>query len=310
MNNKLVSVIIPAYNASKTIEMCLNSICTQTYKNIEIICIDDCSSDDTFNIIKKYSANDNRLIAIRNDKNKMVGYCRNYCINIAKGDYILFVDADDFCENTLIEKALEKITSTNSDICFFNYDRYDSIKNAFLPMPWILKTNLLDLTKDFFSINDNNHAFHISTVCPMKLFKTDFIKKFNIRFAEGIFGEDAIFTYNAIWNASKITYILDILYHYRVNQNANQTSSLNKRPFDALYSSKNILQYFNANEKNKYYLLVIDIIHRLCWNFSMLTYKSKQMFIAEYLNVYKQFFEDVLKKQAIHYINLTKLLSL
>ena len=105
-NDPKVSVIIPTYNVANYIEKCLECICNQTYKNLEIIICDDCSKDNTVEIIKKYMEQDNRIIFMQNEKNLKSGATRNRCIEKSTGDYILIQDADDYSKPDRVEKEV------------------------------------------------------------------------------------------------------------------------------------------------------------------------------------------------------------
>ena len=100
-----VSVIIPCYNVEKYLENCLDSILTQNYKNLEIILVDDCSTDDTWKIIKKYQKKYDNVVGIQNDKNRGAGYSRNSALKIASYDYISFIDSDDYVESNFYDSS-------------------------------------------------------------------------------------------------------------------------------------------------------------------------------------------------------------
>ena len=108
MNSVLVSIIIPVYNTAKYIARCLDSVCSQSYKNLEIIVIDDCSQDGVDTIIKLYAEKDHRIIFSRNIVNLGNGKSRNNAINMAKGEYLLFVDSDDYIQSDMVEKLVAR----------------------------------------------------------------------------------------------------------------------------------------------------------------------------------------------------------
>lgn len=122
----LVSVIIPVYNASKTIEKTINSVLDQSYTNFELIAIDDCSTDNSFEILEKLSSEDNRIILYRNSKNLGVAKTRNIGIDIARGEFISFLDSDDIWKASKLEKQLKYIKQKNAHIC---YTAYEMISN-------------------------------------------------------------------------------------------------------------------------------------------------------------------------------------
>lgn len=128
MGEKLVSIIIPVYNAEKYISRCLDSIINQSYKNIQIIVIDDGSTDKGVLILDKYKEDDNRISVYRTE-NRGVSYARNLGIEKAKGEYFVFVDADDFVQKDMIEKMYYRLLSDGSDICVCNVWRTNGDKS-------------------------------------------------------------------------------------------------------------------------------------------------------------------------------------
>lgn len=120
MNNELLSVIVPLYNAEKTIERCINSLLNQTYKNIEIILIDDGSYDKSYSICKKYQNKDDRIVLLH-QINSGVSKARNLGLSVARGIYIGFVDSDDYIENNTYCMIINKMKKTNSKIGICNY---------------------------------------------------------------------------------------------------------------------------------------------------------------------------------------------
>ncbi|SFD26322.1 glycosyltransferase family 2 protein [Clostridium uliginosum] len=118
----LVSVIIPVYNSSKTIEKTIKSVLCQSYTCFEIIIIDDCSTDNSFEIIENLSESDSRIILYRNQKNLGVAKTRNLGINMTKGEFISFLDSDDIWKSSKLEKQLEYIKQKNAHICYTSYE--------------------------------------------------------------------------------------------------------------------------------------------------------------------------------------------
>jgi len=118
--NELISIIVPIYNVEIYLEKCLNSIINQTYKNIEILLINDGSSDNSLRICKKYQKKDKRIVLI-NKKNGGLSSARNAGIDKASGNYLLFIDSDDYIEIDMIEKLYNNIKSNNADISICNF---------------------------------------------------------------------------------------------------------------------------------------------------------------------------------------------
>lgn len=120
-NDKLVSIIIPVYNASRFLEETINSIQEQTYSNLEAIFIDDCSSDNSYDIIKQYQKNDKRIKVIKNKINNGVAISRNNGIDYAKGEYLCFLDADDKWHPKKLEKQINFMQELNCEFSFTGY---------------------------------------------------------------------------------------------------------------------------------------------------------------------------------------------
>ena len=128
MNSPLVSVIIPCYNAEKYLKQCLDSVINQTLRDIEIICVDDESSDGTLDILTEYQKKDSRLKVIT-QKNAGAGDARNTGLRLAKGTYLSFLDSDDFFELNMLQEAYNLAELNQADFVVFNSDQYHMDKN-------------------------------------------------------------------------------------------------------------------------------------------------------------------------------------
>ena len=214
--NSLISIIIPVYNVEKYLSRCIDSILNQTYKNLEIILVDDGSPDNCGAICDEYALKDNR-IKILHLKNGGPSYARNKGIEIATGDYIGFVDADDYIDENMFNKMLLKQKEVDADIVCCNhtlvyYDnkikKLDSvISNGFVNKDSAMKLAITELSFGAFLWN--------------KLFKKEML--YNFKLKEGIFYEDYDAGTRLIANAGKIFYICDNLYFY-FQGNPNSTT--------------------------------------------------------------------------------------
>lgn len=182
MNSKL-SVIIPAYNAEKTIKRCLDSIINQTYSNLEIIVVDDGSKDNTFNIINEYMSLDNRIIGIHTE-NKGVSSARNTGISKATGKYLSFVDSDDYLQLDYLELLLNEIDSSNVDIIFGGLSILNNDKI----------TNHLKLDSTISNINifwnKLAHSTEIFGYVWGRIYKTNIIMKYSILFNTTMYSQE------------------------------------------------------------------------------------------------------------------------
>lgn len=216
-----VSVIIPVYNVENYLEECLESILNQSLDDIEIICVDDCSSDDSLNILYGYADKDSRIKVIKNKENKGQGFSRNVGIQQAVGEYIAFVDSDDYVDLNLFEKSFKRAKELDLDVLLFKAFAFNNELNE-----------LSDFNKDYLSLKclDKNNKLIFShedtkevtcniSVSPWcKIYKREFLMDNDISFPEGIIFEDEVFFYRVYLNAKKVSLLDDYLYYYRINR--------------------------------------------------------------------------------------------
>ena len=238
-----ISVIIPCYNADKYIQRCVNSIINQTLTNIEIIIINDCSTDNSFNIVNSLVKSDSRIKLINNLSNIGQGKSRNIAIDYARGKYLTFIDADDYIYyKNYFKDCIDFIVQTSSDILITPYIR---IKDNIEKRDHIFVEKL---TSTKASSKFLNREFGTHGSCG-KFYKTNLIKNNNITFAEYGYSQDVIFVFNALKNSTNINTIDYYGYTY-LNDNFSST-----RPFEVtakhLYSSfRLLLEILTINHKS------------------------------------------------------------
>lgn len=202
-----ISVIIPIYNAEKYLKECLDSVIGQSLNEFEIICINDGSMDKSLNILEDYASKDKR-IKIFNQENQGVSTARNNGIKEAQGEYIFFLDSDDYLENNALETAYNHIKKKDCDILIFgaNLIRNNEKKSA-------LNIDLIEkIKKNQFSYID---FVNLNTVIWDKLFRTEFLKKHQIEFpTELVVSEDGVFCLQSYFLGAKYDYIDKILYNH------------------------------------------------------------------------------------------------
>lgn len=217
-----VSVIVPVFNTEKYIEKCLNSLVNQTLKEIEIIIVNDGSTDRSLEIIEKFKNSDSRIIVI-NQQNAKQGSARNVGINIAKGEYIGFVDSDDWVDLNYFEKLYNSAKQNNSDLALATNVRIGNGKTK----------KRLTLKKEIF-VQNLQEKVDICNLykdaCPTnKIYRLNFIKENNILFPEGIYCEDKIFTTKAVFYANGIATTPNVYYYYYRNPDSTVNSYKNKK---------------------------------------------------------------------------------
>lgn len=208
-----VSVIIAVYNVEKYLEECLDSVINQTLEDIEIICINDGSTDNSLNILNNYAANDKRIKVI-SQKNAGRSSASNLGLSIAKGDYVYFVDADDVLKLNALEEVYSFALEKSADIVMFQAINWISAEDKYY------RTDIYDMSRivefnngDVFDHKDlDDLIFHIPVTPWSKIYKNDFLREIDAKFPEGLIFEDNIFYWDVIFNAKRIAFYEKCLY--------------------------------------------------------------------------------------------------
>ena len=255
-----VSVIIPVYNVEKYLSKCLDSVIGQTFKDIEIICVNDGSTDNSSKILETYQAKDDRMKVIT-QKNGGLFSARHSGMKLAEGEFILFVDSDDWIDPTLIEKAVENIEKSNAEVLIFG--AY-SVKNN-TPTKGMYSTekipnsckNKTVLLKDF-----EDNLFCFPPTAWTKLYRKKFLDDNTIRFQEIRNGEDQLFYLHMLLTAKSIYVLNENLYYYLKKRSGAITSKRKKTsasPIENFYNAEQLLDDLNFTDKyinqiiNKYF---------------------------------------------------------
>ena len=252
--NPLVSIIIPVYNVEKYIEQCITSILNQTYKNFEVLCIDDCGKDNSVNILEKYAEKDKRVKIIKHKENMGAEAARNTGLDNAKGEYILFADSDDYLKKDCIELSVNKIIETGLDIVMF---KSDILWEDTQTITSFWHKYYADFPEGYFTLNENE-------LCSLphyswnKIYKSSFLKKNEIKWYERGVYEDMEFFFR-IFTLSPKTYMIDkSLYIYRRRDdslvgdnyknltNANDLYVVTKRIKDFLTENNLMDRYYKS----------------------------------------------------------------
>lgn len=245
--NELVSVVIPIYNVEKYLEECLNSIINQTYTNLEILCIDDCGTDNSINILKVFAEKDKRIKIISNEKNIGLGATRNNGINNASGKYIYFIDSDDFIDLNYIEQLVLEIEKNQVNVVCNNkiLKYYDNNLN---------KNKFIKTEKDFIlntKLNwDDGFLKNMSISAWCKLYNLKFLKENKIYFAENkLIFEDFYFIFLLNTKIKIISFIYNSTYYYRQRENSliNQKKYQKNNCYDSLFIIELLYNYYKEN---------------------------------------------------------------
>lgn len=253
---KKISVVIPVYNVEKYLSECLDSVVNQTYKNLQIILVDDGSTDFSGKICDVYAEKDNRITVVH-QKNAGAGAAKNTGLELIDGDYFSIIDSDDYIELDMYEKMVNSLEKYNADIvqCLFrnvfvndSFDRKYKIKGNYpkvLTSKRFLKEYLYDWKYAIFA---------------NKVFKSSLLKE--IRFPVGRKIDDEFFTYKLVCNAKKVVNIDNILYNYRMRKtsvmNENDTDRLIYDRIDCFIERYNYVSDIYPSLKKKYNLKLYD----------------------------------------------------
>lgn len=261
----LVSIIVPIYNVEQYIEECIKSIVNQTLTQIEIILVNDGTKDDSINKIKKYIDNDDRIILI-NKENGGLSSARNKGLEIAKGDYILFIDSDDYIDTDMVQEMYESMSSNDLDIVMCGYKRVENEKVYEVHPP--IESNIIFNKEDIIKIVEQGHNTKSIWFVWRNMYRKDILTKNSLTFNEDIkFGEDSVFNMNSFLSSNKIMSIDKCLYNYRLNPNS-LTQSKHKPNLEEnvmlQYCEKiKIVKDYNLNKGTTKKINIYFIVHSL-----------------------------------------------
>lgn len=226
-----VSVILPVYNEELYLYQCLDSICNQTLQEIEIICVDDGSTDNSLNILCDYAKRDDRL-KILTQENRYAGAARNYGMQKARGKYVLFLDSDDFFELNMLEKMYRKAEASQLDIVMCRYDSYDDSTDQIISWNFSQRDSFLPEGLDVFAGKDLKDAaiFQVTVGWAWdKLLRRKFVQECGYKFPEFRSSEDGFFVYMLMARAKRIEILTERMVHHRIN---NENSLSNTKESD------------------------------------------------------------------------------
>ena len=275
-----VSIIVPVYNVEKYIKRSLDSLINQTFSDIEIIVINDGSTDNSLNIIETFK---DERIRLYSQDNKGGSAARNLGVDKSTSDYIMFLDADDYYHLDCVEKAYKCITEENTDICIYGSRFVDDEGNytkSIIPNHGTIK-NISD---------DKSYLLNIENCTWDKIYKSSIIKDNNVLYPYGLYYQDFGFTFSLMRFVKSISFVNEELIEYTVGRSGNITGDVSKKVFDIfkiidfikdLYIDKKIYDDYFDELKSVFLINIIDKLKQVVRSKNS---DIKEEFIDTYFN--------------------------
>ncbi len=260
-----ISVVVPVYNVEDYLSKCLDSILSQTFQNIEVICVNDGSTDGSLNILEHYQKFDDR-IKIVNKNNGGLSSARNAGFECAVGEYVMFVDSDDCISSVAVEKLYESAKEYMADVVVFDYIEGD---NGYNKCQYKTMPNYKDKYKaqifNAITLPDDSYKYFAVTAWT-KLYRTKFMKDNNIKFCEGLYYEDVPFWAKVFCSAKNIIYLPEPFYFYNQGNADSIMRKNDERFFDVFRVYQLVFETFKKNnlyEKYKHTINLVAILNFL-----------------------------------------------
>lgn len=247
MADDLITIIIPCYNLAVYTKKCMDSVLGQTHRNLEVIVVDDGSTDETPNILQEYADNDKRVRFIQQN-NAGAGEAINRAISIATGNYITFVDNDDWIEATMYEKLYGALVSGQADmaVCNYNLVYEDHIDYCYSRM----KDEVVNVDSDVYGY------FSRYCACPQpnnytwtRLYKAEIIRESDVRFEYFPMGADTLFNFKLLPRVKRVAFVSEGLYNYVQRKNSSVYTAANKVDIAKVYADgfEALADYYDSN---------------------------------------------------------------
>ena len=275
-----VSVIIPVYNAEEHLRQCLESVMNQTLKEIEIICVNDGSKDNSLAILKEYAEQDERIIAV-DQENAGAGAARNNGLRRAKGEYLSFLDSDDFFEEDMLDKAYAKAKEGNADIVVFGSDQYREDLKEYKKVNWVIREKELPPYRPMYQRNFTDNVFKVFVGWAWdKLFRREFIEENGLEFQEIRTTNDMRFVFLAIVLAKRIEIDTSKAYAHQRRGDPKSLSNTREKSWECFHEALISLKE-ELEKRGLYKELEQDYInytlHASLWNVTTITGEKKEV---------------------------------
>lgn len=312
-----ISIIIPVFNVENYLKQCLESVINQTLQEIEIICVNDGSTDYSLQILEDYAKKDERIRIITKE-NGGISSARNKGLEYVTGEYLGIVDSDDWIELDMFEKLYQNAKLHDSDMVMCPAHLYDeNTQELKCDLPYFTLA-CFDESFDgrvFSHLETKDFLFRISVTPWNKIYKSEFIKELGVSFPEGLDFDDNPFFYKTYLNAGRVSLVRDYLYFYRINRSGSFITTGNKRYFDIvkMYDLvENIIQetgneeaymakFFNVRVENiiTYYNRVDEIYRKEFFEIIKNNFQTLNQVYVNYLDDHnKRKYENVFSSES------------
>lgn len=269
---KMISVIVPIYNSEKYLNKCIDSLLRQSYKNIELILIDDGSKDNSLSVCYKYAATDSR-VKVHHKENEGIAKTRNYGLRVSSGEYIAFVDSDDYVDHDFLRLLYEAMEANHCELSICSFARFMDNK---IIHNTIEESRVVDKTElELLFFTDSN----IGKANWNKLYKAELLE--NLQFPDICLGEDYVFNFEYLKRVNKVAIINKELYYYRITPSSlsNLTSYSKKKMTDQIVSRSSVI---DAIQNKKALALAKREYLKVVKNAIILLLKSENSSAADY----------------------------
>lgn len=287
-----VSIIVPFHNVEKYISKCLTTLMYQTLEDIEIICVNDASTDASKEIVQNYIEHDKRIILLNTEVLSGQSYARNIGLEVASGEYIGYVDSDDWCSLDMFEKLYTCAKENNTDITMCEAELYDDMEQLFHSNDYYSLKSFEHFKGIIFNANDaKDNILSNPAVLWNKIYKHDFLLENNIKFQEGYIYEDLPYSVETFLKAKRINIVFEKLYYYRQNRRFSTMKNSDKKVYDRIPMVEltwNILKqadFFQEKKPEIISWIIDDIFHRY-------TLLEEKYYLDYYINM-QEFFTRI-----------------
>lgn len=275
-----VSVVVPVYNSEKYLDKTMESLLKQTHDNFEIICVNDGSQDGSLEKLRAFERADNRVIVV-DKQNEGPSVARNVGIKMATGDYLCFVDADDFVEKTMLQRLVDAAETNAADVVVFGIDEFNDEKKRFYPMRHAVVKGKVPIGVVFDPREVENYFENMVGFTVNKLYRMSYFRSLNLEFPSIGAHEDAPFTYVASSVSDRVYVLNAILYHYRRERAEGSRSDDTETQYEYMLKALECMQteFEKRDIFEDYKQDFINYVLFMCrWKFKQISGEPRQRF--------------------------------